>query len=250
MTRDIGRIAFLGVMAGLLAGCAAQGRPRVVSQAGDPLVARKAAANGIYSQFQQAAEDAYPDDIGNPPPLAVQRRFMQTGFELINVTCAAYIEGKADRQRTLNVWRDSFAPITVLATGVFALARKGEKVDSDELAALALLTSGANAGFEIYEQRYLFGAKNVDNVRRLVLKAQLEHAETAMRLTETELTYSGAVRYLRENQMVCSPGAILELVSKAIDAGEITGVPTAKPAGAAAVVSPAHFNSIELKVGN
>ncbi|MCW1430017.1 hypothetical protein [Novosphingobium sp. JCM 18896] len=198
----------------------------MVSRAGDPLITRAPAAPGIYSQFKLAAEAAYPRDIDRPPSTEIQRRFMRTGFELINVACGAYIEAKADRQRQLNVWRDAFAPITALAGGIVLLANNGEKVDSDGLTALALFTTAANAGFEIYEQRYLFGAKNVDSVRRLVLAAQVEHAGKAMELTQDDLAYTTAVLYLRENQMICSPGSILELVNKAIDAGQVQAIPT------------------------
>ena len=95
----------------------------------------------------------------------------------------------------------------------------------DALTALALLTSAASSGLDVYEQRYLFGAKNVDNVRRLVLRAQLAHAEEAMDYDKDNITYWKAVRRLAENQMVCSPGAILDMVGKSIEKGEIEAVP-------------------------
>jgi len=193
-----------------------------------------------------------------------QLLFMEMGFELINLSCNTYIEGKVNRQRTINVWRDVFTPITALATGIYAIADKGETVDHDALTALALLTSAAISGFDIYEQRYLFGAKNVDNVRRLVLRAQLAHAQEAMGFDKDNITYWKAVRRLAENQMVCSPGAILDMVAKAIEKGEVEAVPATsksddeQPIDPDAVATPDSatedspkglFVPIEIKVG-
>lgn len=262
MNCRISAVVVVPLLAAIVSGCAADSRPKVISTKGDPLIAqRNDEQDGLYRQFRQAAQAAYPQNIDHPPGPDVQRRFMRTGFELINVTCNAYLEGKADRQRTLNVLRDAFAPITTLATGAIAIAHKGETIDSDGLAALAILTSAANSSFEIYEQRYLFGAKNVDNVRRLVLDAQIKHANAALSVEDGNLTYGFAVQYLVQNQMTCSPGSVLDLVSQAIEAGKVTATPkkddNAKaddgpilaPAAAPAPAPTPTFQPIDIKVG-
>lgn len=232
----------LGSLAALsLGACASDGRPRLISK--DETRTSRQFPDGayldLYKQFQMAAAAAKPTDLDNQPSKEKQLRFMEIGFELINLSCNTYIEGKVNRQRTINVWRDAFAPITALATGIIALTDKGDTIDHDALTALALFTSVTSSGFEIYEQRYLFGAKNVDNVRRLVLRAQLTHAQEAIAFDKDTITYWKAVRRLAENQMVCSPGSILEMVSKAIETGEITAAPMIAAKGAGTAAPPA-----------
>jgi len=104
---------------------------------------------------------------------------MDAGFALIQARCNAYILAKADNQRQVNVWRDTFAPITALLTGAVALIAKGDQTNNDALTIFSLGTSAATAGFRIYEQRFLFSAENVNSVRLLVLKALSDNASEA-----------------------------------------------------------------------
>ncbi|MFD1107428.1 hypothetical protein [Sphingobium olei] len=213
--------------------------------------------DGLLYQFKLAAAAAKPTVASGQlsvPDTARQRAFMEAGFALILARCNGYILAKADRQRGVNVTRDAFAPITALATGIVALVSSGESVDSDVLTALSLGTTAASAGFRIYEQRFLFGAENVNSVRRLVLKALTDNADEALRKTDEvakqiaaekarggaqqnreALSYSQAVIYLINNQSICSPGHILELVNGAISAGKIESISStdSKPAAPA-----------------
>ena len=222
------------ICAALVACANPRGRPKVISHDGYPLTQRSLpddARAGLYTEFRVAAEAAYggthvqptsSDRLPSADP-AVLKRFLDSGLAVIHVTCSAYLEGKADRQRDVNVWRDSFAPITALLGGLYTLRSKKDAVDSDTLTGLALITTAATAGFEIYEERFLFGAKNVDNVRELVLTAQMEHAKKVLAVQNP--SYNQVVLSLHENQMVCSPGKILDMVSKAIAENKIEAVP-------------------------
>lgn len=212
-------------MAVQLSGCStAAGRPGVISSSGITSEVTTAAGRfdkSLYARFVASADAAYPDSAAATIDPDAQRRFMHSGFALIYSTCNRYIEGKSDRQRSVSVWRDAFAPITAVATGLVGLIDGGDTINSDYLTGLALLTSAGNAGFQIYEQRYLFGAENVNSVRRLILDALLVDAKLAMATDDLGLSYEQSVVHLIDNQMICSPGHILELVREAIDNGNV-----------------------------
>jgi len=128
---------------------------------------------------------------------------------------------KSDSQRQLTLWRDLMGPVTTLATGVVTLASKGDEVDNDLVTALGLATGITGAVFTSYETRFLFGAKNVNSVRKLVLEAVNSNAKVALTTTGDKLDYIQVVTHLLNNQAVCSPGNILELVTTAIDDSKV-----------------------------
>lgn len=216
-----------------IAACAGNNnRPRVVGAAGE-IVFKEGNARGeaigkdqytswvgIQSDFKTKAEAA----AGAQASIADLKAFMQTGFTLVHLGCNAYIEQKADRQRSMSVARDSFAPFTALITGIIGLANDGD-TDSDYLTALALTTTAISAGFDIYEERFLFGANNVNEVRNLILTNQLAHANAAMAEIEQNPSYNQAIIHLMKNQMTCSPAEILEKVNEAIENGTVTAAP-------------------------
>lgn len=207
------------------------GRPSFISDSGvaQEVVNANGASprsDGLLFQFKLAAEEARPFTAGPNPTLKAndpvkQRAFMDAGFSLIQARCNKYILAKSDNQRRVNVWRDTFAPVTALLTGAVALIGKGDDTNNDVLTALSLGTSAASAGFRIYEQRYLFGAENVNSVRLLIQKALADNALEASKTVDAKLTYSQTVTHLINNQAVCSPGHILQLVSAAIKAGDV-----------------------------
>ncbi len=222
----------VSLVALLLCACGTGGRPAFISDRG---VSQEVAnangtdpnGDGLLYQFKLAAIAAKPYSSANQlvtnDPVK-QRAFMDAGFALIYARCNSYILAKSDNQRTVNVWRDTFAPITALLTGALALTSSGEDTNKDLLTALSLGTSAATAGFRIYEQRYLFGAENVNSVRRLILKALNDNAIEASKTENSKMTYSQAVVHLVNNQSVCSPGHILELVNGAIKTGEVVSI--------------------------
>lgn len=220
-----------------IAACAGNNnRPRVVGAAGE-IVFKEGNARGeampadkytgwvgLQNDFKEKAETARDGKDGKDPTIGDLKAFMQTGFTLVHLGCNAYIEQKADRQRSMSVARDSFAPFTALITGIIGLANDGD-TDSDYLTALALTTTAISAGFDIYEERFLFGANNVNEVRNLILTNQLAHANTAMTEIDQNPSYNQAIIHLMKNQMTCSPAEILEKVNEAIENGTVTAAP-------------------------
>lgn len=227
----VARIALCLLVTTTTCACSSDGRPRFISDVGiseevNGARALPAKSDGLLFQFKLAAEEARPyvlvpsaKLINNDP--VKQRAFMEAGFALIQARCNSYILSKADNQRQVNVWRDTFAPVTALLTGALALISKGGGDSNDALTIFSLGTSGASAGFRIYEQRFLFGAENVNSVRLLVLKALIDNSITASKTLDKNLTYSQSVIHLINNQAVCSPAHILQLVSAAIEAGKV-----------------------------
>lgn len=224
------------------------GRPQFISDGGVSKEVNTASGvsptgDGLLFQFKLAAEEAKPFTAGPNSKLKIrdgvedpkkQRAFMDAGFALIQARCNSYILSKSDSQRRVNVWRDTFAPITALLTGAVALIGKGDDTSNDALTALSLGTSAATAGFRIYEQRYLFGAENVNSVRLLIQKALADNAAEAAKTKDEKLTYSQSVTHLINNQAVCSPGHILQLVSAAIKAGDVVSTKSDTPPAAEA----------------
>lgn len=208
----------------LLASCAGQERPSILTPSGvSPLLARQSGGTAsLIDRFLNKAAAAQPGLDGQEKGSQAQREYMTSGFALVYVTCNQYLERKSDRQRQVNVWRDTFAPLTALLTGVVALADGGKTVDSDFLAAISLASTSASSGFKVYEERYLFSAENVNSVRRLILEALISNAGKSQEIGDDRLSFEQASISIIDNQVVCSPGNILELVSDAISAGKIT----------------------------
>jgi hypothetical protein len=214
------------IVAALLAGAALSGcasstsRPRIVSHAMiDPQIEAFANANAhsLYRVFMEAEKDAY----ANQGDAEAQRRFMGEGFVLVKDRCRAYLTSKSNNQRGLNVWRDTFAPLTALITGVVGLVDKGDKIDNKFLLGLGLGTTAASSAIGIYEERFLFGAENVDNVRLLLDNALDVDAQEKLELPDAKLRYSKSLEHILSSQLICSPPYILDLAKKAIANGKI-----------------------------
>lgn len=172
----------------------------------------------LYAALKYAESDVIPAS-GNGPPTSDQEKlakFRDAGFALIDNACQFYITSKTDQQRSVNTWRDSFAPITALVAGAIPLVVSGGNVDKDIVRGLSLATATASSGLDIYEQRYLFGVKNVEGVRSLVIDALNTHATKARNLDAGKLTYGKAVFRITEHQVICSPSAISNLVAESI----------------------------------
>ncbi|MEE9434395.1 MAG: hypothetical protein V3V15_09175 [Sphingorhabdus sp.] len=205
------------------------GRPKVISQFGVNEKVTKHATEytqSLFSRFSTAANVAYPSSVSAAADPVTQRRFLRTGFDLIAAGCNSYFVAKSNRQRSVNVLRDSFAPITALATGLIGIADNGDTISNEFLTVLGLASSAANAGFEIYEERYLFGAENVGSVRTLIRNALSVDASAKLRRTNANLSYTQSVIDLMDNQLVCSPGKIKELVRDAIEKGNVVPIKT------------------------
>lgn len=239
-----------------MAACASSdSRPRVISSNGVNGYIKELASKNSQSQvklFVDSAQSAFSASDPNSAAIAnpaTQKQFVRQGFALIKDRCRFYLSAKADRQHDVNVWRDLFAPITALSTGAIALIDGGDTIDTDYLTALGLATNAANSGFEIYEERFLFGAQNMDAVRELVEEALRVDAEEKLKFysqdpssidpSKPDISYTTSVDFLVGNQMICSPHHILRMVNEAIKAGKVTPISNRESGGEPANEAPA-----------
>lgn len=208
----------------LLTGCAdiGAGRPLVIQKDGStnyPKLGESGQYAGLYKSLYIAEQAVLPKEGAGAPTPQQLAAFREAGFDLVQQSCQFYISAKTRQQRGVNTWRDSFGPVTALVTGAIPLIGTGGTVDKNVVQALSLATTAANSAFDIYEQRFLFGAKNVEGIRNLVLEALNAHAQASVKMDKTEpLTYGKAILRITEHQIICSPSAISELVTASINA--------------------------------
>ena len=100
-------------------------------------------------------------------------------------------------------------------------------MDTDVVTGLGLATTAAGAGFEIYEEQFLFGAKNIGSVTTLIENALDTDARAKLAEDYSTFTYQKLVDWLSDNQQICHPEQILLLVEDAIKNGRL--VTTRKP---------------------
>lgn len=229
MMHRLYRLSLLAFVSAALSGCAsfidAPSRPKVVTAEGlgrDVDGGSKDNLADLRYRFMQAAKAATPNSAFSDPGPAAQRQFLRSGFTLVYVSCNRYLESKSDRQRDLNVVQDSFAPITALTTGLIGLIDSGDSINNKYLTAIGLITGAASAGFESYERRYLFSAENMESVRELVLTALIDNSKIILQTPESEMNFEQSIIHLINNQAICSPSKILQLVNGAIKAGTVS----------------------------
>lgn len=215
----------------ILSGCTdiGAGRPLIVRKDGTPEYPKGSASEkhvGLYKSLYIAEQAVLPKAQGTPPTQEQLIAFREAGFDLVQQSCQFYISAKTRQQRWVNTWRDSFGPVTALVTGAIPLIGTGGSVDKNVVQALSLTTTAANSAFDIYEQRFLFGTKNVEGVRNLVLDALSAHAKASAKTDAGKLTYGKVILRITEHQIICSPSAISELVTASIN----TATPTSQPA--------------------
>jgi hypothetical protein len=169
------------------------------------------------------AAGALPDEATQ----TAQRRrvmadFMRAGYELIYADCADYFAAMGRRQGGTRIARASIGPIGDLITQIISIVsfeNAGTREDLTTL--LAAGTSAATAALNIYDQHFLFGADNIDEVRRLVQDALRAHAAATFGTNVDHDTFGRAANHLEDNQAICRPSRILTLVREAIAAGQI-----------------------------
>jgi hypothetical protein len=169
----------------------------------------------LFTRFSSAAHDLSANSSDTPDT----GRYLQAGFALIYADCDTFFRASGSSQRSANAVRDMIAPVVTLLTGIIALNHPNSAGDDRLLTALTLWSSASNAGFDIYERHYLFGAENIDSVRELILKALTVHSATVF--NDQPTTLEDATVQLIDNQTICTPSHILRLVREAIRNGEI-----------------------------
>ena len=143
---------------------------------------------------------------------------MRAGFSLIYIRCGEYFDQKGSHQANANLLRDSIAPIAAVISGVMALhSYKSANNAEKDLKWLALGTSSAIAGLDVYTEHYLFGAENVNAVKSLMLEELATHSGKALTLDPANMEEAALQIY--DNQDICTPAHIATSVRGAITKG-------------------------------
>lgn len=151
----------------------------------------------------------------------VQDRMLDTGFTLTYSYCSDFFLSQGKRQTALLTMRDAIATAGTLAVGALALVNfQSTATQSTVLAVVGLSASAATAGTDIYTQRFLFGAENIDAVRDLTLQAVAAH-QIEIHSKHASFLYDDVVKALLDNQAICTPRHIALLARQAIAHGTI-----------------------------
>jgi hypothetical protein len=237
MRRKIG--ASVMSMSILLFGCSGMGARPVLTRSGVVAdeVEQSILTSGPIYNFVQAERRArpYPTNLAtdeqteaanverrdNP---AANREMLEAGFTAIYASCDDFFRSSGRDQTRLLVLRDIIVALTSIAGGAIALVdgnnEGGGTGNENALSLLALGSTAALSGVDIYTQRFLFGAENIDAVRELTTRA-LDTHRTGV-LNQNPTTYDRVLIHLMDNQAKCSPRAISRLARDAIAAGNLT----------------------------
>jgi hypothetical protein len=157
--------------------------------------------------------------INNRDNSAAAYAMMDGGFTLTRLRCNDFFAERAGNQMRARVWRGTIAPVSAVVAGIISLVNFSDGERTDAIQILGITQAATVAGFELYEQEFLFDAANVNSVRQLVMRALDEHAATAM--DSPIRGFNHAVRHMMDNQMICTPANILDLVRASIAGGQV-----------------------------
>jgi hypothetical protein len=145
---------------------------------------------------------------------------MDGGFTLTRLRCNDFFAQRGGNQMRARIWRGAIAPVSAVVAGIISLVNFSDGERTDAIQILGITQAATVAGFELYEREFLFDADNVNSVRQLVMRALDEHASTAM--DSPIRGFNHAVRHMMDNQMICTPANILDLVRASIAGGQVT----------------------------
>jgi hypothetical protein len=171
----------------------------------------------INIQFQYATCQS----VGASTDAGKARTMLTTGFALAQLRCDDFFWAKSRNQGIAKTARSTITPLVTLITGVLALQDFSTNPDKgkDYLQYLALGSAAATATINIYEEHFLFGAENVDAVRKLTMDALSEHRTAVLRSDPRE--FQSVLMHLVDHQAICRPVRILSLTRDAIKAGHV-----------------------------
>ena len=198
-------------------------QPSAQSRAGSsPATATDANGVNLLYDFNRLACDS----VNARTDAAAATAMMDSGFTLVRLRCNDFFAERAGHQTQARFWRKTIAPVSAVIAGVIGLVNFKDAERADAIQILGIAQAVTVAGFEIYEQEFLFDSENVNAVRRLVMRALDAHSAAALAGPVTGFNHG--VRHLMDNQMICTPANILELVRTSIAEGEVRvseGVP-------------------------
>lgn len=229
------RAVIATLFAGTLLGACASIEPEpVLTRKGISKAARdQALSHGPIYNFVRAEEFARPyKAVANGSGAGIERvdveadatsEMLETGFTAVYASCSDFFQSSGKDQTRLLVLRDIIVMLSSLAGGALAIIdRDGADVgqgNENVLAGIALGTTATLSGIDIYTERFLFGAENIDSVRELTLKALDAHRTRV--LERPPLTYERVVVHLMDHQAICTTRRIAMMARKAIAEGEI-----------------------------
>lgn len=276
------RMLIIAALVVVMAGCATtKGPPRIISADGPAEVPPNSSAASLAIKFVVAANAAAGVDattttrapaVASPPvPAAVgaatpsvalasvliplqgagsqddkSAAMFEAGRTLIYANCSDFFADAGRTQTQLVVWKDAIGLLGTLVAGVIALDGGGGTGDLDRLAVVSLGSSAALSGIDIYTQRFLFAAENVDSVRELTLNALSAHAAKVKEDKPT--TYEAASRHLLDNQALCLPPRIAMLARDAIKKGDV--VAYTGSGGAASALATTNDHIVMQDIGD
>lgn len=218
-----------------IAGCSTTKGPRVIFSANGPEAAPNqaqpyslarafvtAANKAACSTSPASSEQVACPELNSPDAIAAQEKastaMFDVGTSLVYANCSEFFNNAGRTQTQLMVWKDAIGLLGTFAAGVIALDGGGTG-DLDRLAVISLGSSAALSGIDVYTQRFLFAAENVDSVRELTLNALNAHAEKVKE--NPPKSYTSASRHLLDNQALCLPPRIAMMARDAIKNGQI-----------------------------
>ncbi|WP_432201234.1 hypothetical protein ACRAQ7_03220 [Erythrobacter sp. W53] len=142
----------------------------------------------------------------------------EAGFRLVHARCNDFFAQKAGTQLGINTAFDSVAPIVALLTGILSISNVADSRRRDYESALAFGSTALTAGLKVYETNFLFAAENTESVRKLTVDTLNQHANSVRtKFSEDSHSFYTSTQYVIENQMICTPGKMRDLVQGAIN---------------------------------
>lgn len=152
----------------------------------------------------------------NDAPLALG--MFKSGSRLVHARCNDFFAQKAGTQTGVNTAFDLVPPVVALLTGVLSITDFNNADDrKDYESALAFGSASITSGLKVFEANFLFSAENVESVRKLTVDTLNQHAQTVESLDPKSHSFYTSTQYVIENQMICTPGKMRDLVSGAIE---------------------------------
>jgi len=207
----------------------------IVTQAGavEDRVRQGVLTSGPIYNFVQAERRARPYVSGGATETVLRRQtvttveihdMLETGFTAVYSSCDDFFRSSGRDQTGLLVFRDIVVALSSMASGALAVIdgnNMGGQGNENVIAGIALGSTAVLSGVDIYTQRFLFGAENVDAVRELTMRTLDEHR--ARVLGTPPVTYERVLIHLTDHQSKCTLRAIARQARDAIASGRVGG---------------------------
>ena len=176
------------------------------------------AAKGVDISLEQHFRAKACASMKDPRNSDLALAMFESGSQLVNARCNDFFAQKAGTQTTVNTAFDLVPPVVALLTGILSITDfESDENRQDYESALAFGSAATVAGLKVYEKNFLFSAENTESVRKLTIDTLSQHANTVRNLKSGSHSFYTSTQYVIENQMICTPGRMRDLVSGAIE---------------------------------